>query len=129
MNLRRMGWSVLLMVMGGLLLGGCGGEGGSDQNYDGTWTGRTSNGGRITFTVEGDWVRTLRLEDPTAQIWLPQPVDIRGSTFAAQYLTETDSSDAVRLQGTFTSATHLDGSYSLRKGSYSLSGTFTATRQ
>ena len=129
MNLQRMGWRAFLMVLGGLLLGGCGGEGGSDQNYDGTWAGRTSHGGSITFTVDGDWVLTLRLDDPAAQIWFPQPVDIHGNVFAAQYLTDTASSDDVRLGGSLVSATQVNGNYSLHKGTYALSGTFTATRQ
>lgn len=113
-----------------ILLAGCGGgDGGSDQNFDGTWQGRTSNGGTVTFTVDGDWVTSLRLTDPAATLWFPQSVDIHGSTFDAEYETDTATTDDVRLQTSFNSATQASGTYSIRKGSQLLTGTFQASRQ
>ena len=118
-----------LLVVGLALLTGCGGgDEGSDQNYDGTWQGRTSHGGTITFTVSAGMVTTLRLEDPEASLWFPQPVAIVGNTFEAEYVTDTASTDDVRLQGSFDSSTHSFGTYSIRKGSQKLAGTFEALR-
>lgn len=111
------------------VLVGCGDDGGGgDADYTGTWQGRTSNGGTIVFTVEGPLVVTLRLSDPGGEIWFPQPTDIRGDSFSAEYATDTAATDDVSLQGTFVSESAATGRYTMRKGGNVLSGTFAAGR-
>lgn len=106
-------------------LAGCGDDGnGPDANYAGAWQGRTSNGGTVVFTVEGNLVTSLRLVDPQGSIWFPQPTDIDGNSFSAEYETNTAATDYVSLQCTFDSAAHGAGRYTLRKGSSLLTGTF-----
>ena len=110
---------------------GCGGGddgGGADADYTGIWQGRTSNGGTIAFTVEGPLVVALRLSDPGGEIWFPQPTDIHGDSFSAEYATDTAATDDVSLQGTFVSESTATGRYAMRKGGSVLSGTFAAGR-
>ena len=110
------------------LLAGCGGSDGASLNYAGVWQGRTSNGGSIVFTVEGDLVTSLRLTDPQGNIWFPQPTDIEGNSFSAEYETNTAATDYVSLQCTFDSIARGTGDYLLRKGSDLLTGTFEVAR-
>ena len=110
------------------LLAGCGGGDGESLDYAGVWQGRTSNGGSIVFTVEGNWVTSLRLADPQGSIWFPQPTDIEGNSFSAEYETNTAATDYVSLQCTFDSAVHGTGRYTMRKGSNLLTGTFEVQR-
>lgn len=118
-----------LFVCACAVLAGCGGgDGGSDLDYAGSWQGRTSNGGTIAFTVQGAQVVALRLSDPGGEIWFPKPTDIVGDSFSAEYQTDTAATDDVALSGTFDAADHAVGSYSMRKGSQRLAGTFTADR-
>ncbi|MGD9611740.1 MAG: hypothetical protein AB7V22_02435 [Kiritimatiellia bacterium] len=117
----------LLLVLA--LAAGCGDGDGERADYTGVWQGRTSNGGSIVFTVEGDWVVSLRLVDPQGVIWMPQPTDVTGHSFSAEYATDTAATDDVSLQGTFDSATGATGRYAMRKGGNVLNGTFAAQRQ
>ena len=111
------------------VLVGCGDDGGgADADYTGIWQGRTSNGGTIAFTVEGQLVVALRLSDPGGEIWFPQPTDIHGDSFSAEYATDTAATDDVSLQGTFVSESAATGRYAMRKGGNVLSGTFEAWR-
>ena len=109
-----------------LVLAGCGGDEGADADYSGAWQGRTSNGGTVVFTVEGNLVAALRLVDPQGSIWFPQPTDIQGNSFSAEYETHTAATDYVSLECTFDSVAHGTGRYTLRKGSQILTGTFEA---
>lgn len=109
------------------LLAGCGGgSDGESLAYDGNWQGRTSNGGTIVFAVEGNQVVSLRLSDPQGDIWFPQPTDIVGDSFSAEYETDTAATDYVSLDCTFGSIDQAAGSYLMRKGSNVLTGTFAA---
>ena len=112
-----------------LVLAGCGGDEGADADYSGAWQGRTSNGGTVVFTVQGAQVVALRLTDPGGEIWFPQPTDIVGHSFSAEYGTDTAATDDVFLKGTFVSDSDATGRYEMRKGSHVLSGTFAAQRQ
>ena len=119
----------VLCACAGAVLAGCGDDdGGADADYAGVWQGRTSNGGTIVFSVEGRLVVTLRLSDPGGEIWFPQPTDIHGDSFSAEYATDTAATDDVSLQGTFVSETDATGRYTMRKGGTVLSGTFAAQR-
>ncbi len=116
--------TVLLLLA---LLAGCGGgDDGESLDYAGNWQGRTSNGGTIVFTVQGNLVVSLRLVDPQGVIWFPQPTDIQGNSFSAEYETDTAATDFVSLDCTFGSINQATGSYSMRKGSSVLTGTFSA---
>lgn len=120
----------VLVAFACAVLVGCGDDGGgADADYAGVWQGRTSNGGTIVFSVEGRLVVTLRLSDPGGEIWFPQPTDIHGDSFSAEYATDTAATDDVSLQGTFVSETDATGRYTMRKGGTVLSGTFAARRQ
>lgn len=120
----------VLCACAGAVLVGCGDDGGgADADYAGVWKGRTSNGGTIVFTVEGSLVVALQLSDPGGEIWFPQPTDIRGDSFSAEYATDTAATDDVSLQGTFVSESDATGRYEMRKGGSVLSGTFAARRQ
>ena len=110
------------------LSAGCGSDDGESLDYTGVWQGRTSNGGTIVFTVEGNMVTALRLTDPQGTIWFPQAVDVRGDSFSADYETNTSATDYVSLQCTFDSVAHGTGNYTMRKGSNLLTGTFEAAR-
>lgn len=110
------------------LAAGCDDGGGAAADYAGVWQGRTSNGGTIVFTVEGSLVVALRLSDPGGEIWFPQPTDIHGDSFSAEYATDTAATDDVSLQGTFVSESTATGRYAMRKGGAVLSGTFAAGR-
>ena len=110
------------------LTAGCGGDDGESQDYSGNWQGRTSNGGSIVFTVEGNQVVSLRLSDPQGDIWSPQPTDIVGDSFSAEYETHTAATDYVFLECTFDADAHGAGRYSMRKGSNLLNGTFEVRR-
>lgn len=110
------------------VLAGCGGDDGADADYSGAWQGRTSNGGTVVFTVQGAQVVALRLSDPGGEIWFPQPTDVVGNSFSAEYGTDTAATDEVALSGTFDSADRASGRYSMRKGTRLLAGTFEATR-
>ena len=116
----------LLFVLA--LLAGCGGGDGESLDYTGIWQGRTSNGGTVVFTVEGNLVAALRLVDPQGSIWFPQPTDIQGNSFSAEYETHTAATDYVSLECTFDSVAHGTGRYTMRKGSNLLTGTFEAQR-
>ena len=116
----------LLFVLA--LLAGCGGGDGESLDYTGNWQGRTSNGGTVVFTVEGNLVTALRLVDPQGTIWFPQAVDIQGDSFSADYETNTSATDYVSLECTFDSVAHGTGDYTMRKGSNLLTGTFEAQR-
>ena len=116
----------LLFVLA--LLAGCGGGDGESLDYTGAWQGRTSNGGTVVFTVEGNLVTALRLVDPQGTIWFPQAVDIQGDSFSADYETNTSATDYVSLECTFDSVAHGTGDYTMRKGSNLLTGTFEAQR-
>ena len=111
------------------LAAGCGGSDGASADYSGVWQGRTSNGGSIVFTVEGDLVVSLRLVDPQGVIWMPQPTDVTGHSFSAEYATDTATTDDVSLQCTFGSTSDATGRYAMRKGGNVLNGTFEAQRQ
>ena len=111
-----------------LVLAGCGGDEGADADYSGAWQGRTSNGGTVVFTVQGAQVVALRLTDPGGEIWFPQPTDIVGHSFSAEYGTDTAATDDVFLKGTFVSDSDATGRYAMRKGGAVLSGTFAAQR-
>ena len=93
---------------------GCGGGDGESLNYTGIWQGRTSNGGSVVFTVEGNRVAALRLVDPQGSIWFPQPTDIVGHSFSAEYGTDTAATDDVFLKGTFVSDSDATGRYEMR---------------
>ena len=116
----------LLFVLA--LPAGCGSGDGESVDYTGVWQGRTSNGGTIVFTVEANVVASLSLVDPQGSIWFPQPTDIDGNSFSAEYETNTAATDYVSLQCTFDSVAHGTGRYSLRKGGDLLTGTFEAAR-
>ena len=108
---------------------GCGGgDDGESLDYSGNWQGRTSNGGTIVFTVQGNQVVSLRLTDPQGSIWFPQPTDIRGDSFSAEYETATAATDYVSLDCAFASINQATGSYSMRKGGNVLNGTFEVRR-
>ena len=120
----------MLVAFACAVLVGCGDDGGgAAADYAGVWQGRTSNGGTIVFTVEGSLVVALRLSDPGGEIWFPQPTDVRGDSFSAEYATDTAATDDVSLQGTFVSESVATGRYAMRKGGSVLSGTFAARRQ
>lgn len=114
----------LLFVLA--LPAGCGSGDGVSLDYTGAWQGRTSNGGTVAFTVEGNLVTALRLVDPQGSIWFPQAVDVQGDSFSADYETNTSATDYVSLQCTFDSVAHGTGDYTMRKGSNLLTGTFEA---
>ena len=116
----------LLIVLA--LPAGCGSGDGESLDYTGAWQGRTSNGGTVVFTVEGNLVTALRLVDPQGTIWCPQAVDIQGDSFSADYETNTSATDYVSLECTFDSVAHGTGDYTMRKGSNLLTGTFEAQR-
>ena len=116
----------LLIVLA--LPAGCGSGDGESLDYTGAWQGRTSNGGTIVFTVEANVVASLSLVDPQGSIWFPQPTDIDGNSFSAEYETNTSTSDFVSLECTFDSLAHGAGRYSLLKGSNLLTGTFEVQR-
>ena len=119
----------VLVAFACAVLVGCGDDGGgADADCAGAWQGRTSNGGTIVFTVEGSRVVALRLSDPGGVIWFPQPTDIRGDSFSAEYATDTAATDDVSLQGTFVSESDATGRYEMRKGGNVLGGTFEARR-
>ena len=112
------------------VLAGCDdGGNGADADYSGVWRGPTSNGGAIVFTVEGDSVVSLRLDDPQGVIWFPRPTDVRGDSFSAEYAADTAATDDVSLSGTFVSDSSATGRYEMRKGGNVLRGTFAARRQ
>jgi hypothetical protein len=113
-----------VLALGFILCAGCSSDDGAAANYTGTWRGRTSNGGTATFQVDGSVITALRITDPPGDIWFPQPVDIRGSTFSAE---RADGSLAVHCR--FSSSDEASGRYSMRKGGNTLTGTFTAARQ
>lgn len=114
----------LLFVLA--LPAGCGSGDGESLDYTGVWQGRTSNGGTVVFTVEGNLVTALRLTDPQGSIWFPQAVDVQGDSFSADYETNTSATDYVSLECTFDSVAHGTGNYTMRKGSNLLAGTFEA---
>ena len=114
----------LLFVLA--LPAGCGSGDGESLDYTGIWQGRTSNGGTVVFTVEGNLVAALRLVDPQGSIWFPQPTDIQGNSFSAEYETHTAATDYVFLECMFDSVAHGTGRYTMRKGSQILTGTFEA---
>ena len=125
MNGRTLAFVRSLALVGLLALpAGCGSGDGESLDYAGAWQGRTSNGGTVVFTVEGNLVVSLRLTDPQGAIWFPQPTDIEGNSFSAEYETNTAATDYVSLQCTFDSAVHGTGRYVMRKGSQLLTGTF-----
>ena len=114
----------LLFVLA--LPAGCGSGGGESLDYTGAWQGRTSNGGTVVFTVEGNLVTALRLTDPQGSIWFPQAVDVQGDSFSADYETNTSATDYVSLECMFDSIVHGTGNYTMRKGGNLLTGTFEA---
>jgi hypothetical protein len=126
-KLRHLAGTVLVLL-GAIWLAGCGPEDSADADYSGTWRGATSNGGTAAFTVEGNLVTSLRIDDPEADIWFPQAVDIQGNSFSAFHETDTATTDDISLQCTFDSTSHGAGNYSIRKGSHALAGTFEASR-
>lgn len=109
---------------------GCGGDGGSDVDYSGTWQGTTSHGGTATFTVFADQINALRITDPQANIWITLPVDIDNGSFAVENSENAiaPGSPAVSLQGSFSSETQASGRYAITQSGSTWSGTFTASR-
>ena len=73
------------------------------------------------------WKKDLKTS-AGGEIWFPQPTDIHGDSFSAEYATDTAATDDVSLQGTFVSDSDATGRYTMRKGGTVLSGTFAAQR-
>lgn len=114
---------LLLVAAGGA---GCG-DNDPDADYVGTWTGPTSRGGTIEFTVGAGAVTSLRITDSQARAWMVQPVEIEGSGFTVSNSAGivTPDSPAVSVECTFDSADQCSGSYAIA----TWTGTFTATKQ
>jgi hypothetical protein len=116
------------------MLVGCdgGGNDGPDMNYDGSWSGNTSGGGSVTFTVSGGQVHDLYLTHGAYYIkqYSDKPVDISGNSFSIQ----STLLNNIDVNGSFGSATTCSGTYSssgyvIRAGDVSYSGTFTANKR
>lgn len=113
------------------LLAGCDSGGGRDGEYDGNWSGTTSHGGTVAFTVDGDWISDLSVTDSEASIWILQPVEIEGDTFQVHNSEDAlyAGSPEATVTGLFSSETQCSGNYLLRQSTQTWTGTFTATRQ
>jgi hypothetical protein len=118
----------LMLCASVILPVGC--EEGPDEDYNGEWRGRTSNGGTVVFTVEGDEVTAFEMRDPGgSSLRLLESVAINGNSFSVEDDGGVLGMDEAELEGTFDSATHCTGSYSFEKLWMTHSGTYDATRQ
>lgn len=97
-----------------------------DQDYNGDWHGGTSHGGSVTFTVSGDMVTSLDINDSNAKIWLEEPIDIKGNSFSGEGGGQFDKTS---VSCTFDSVTYCTGTYSINQLMGSLEGTFEASRK
>jgi hypothetical protein len=95
----------VLVLMATLVFTKCSKERG-DSNYDGTWTGTTSQGKSLSFVVSGNKITSLTMGYTVSGNCSPSPT---GSTT------------------TFPNGVAINGNFFSINGSTSLSGTFTST--
>ena len=119
-----------LLLLLAICFSGCGGDGGSEADYDGTWQGTTSHGGSVSFTVFADQVTALRITDPQANIWITLPAPIVNGSFSVENSENGTGSvnPGASVQASFSSPTQASGRYSLVQSGSTWSGTFTASR-
>lgn len=130
-SIRRHLVSVFLTGLVLLGLAGCGESSGSGSDYNGNWHGTTSHGGSVVFTVVENVMVSLKISDAEANLWIQNPVEIVGHTFATDNfeMIAATGNPAVSARCTFDSPTHASGSYSIAKASRTWTGTFEATKQ
>ena len=123
----RIPLAVISIAVLSLLFSGCeGDESGPAEDYNGSWKGRTSEGGSVVFVVSGDQVTQLRIIDSRAEMWALSPVAIDGHSFSVKSESLTDFSGS-SISGTFDSPTHCGGKYSVITMGWE--GTFEASRK
>lgn len=119
---------LFLILAAWVLTAGCDDESPS-QGYVGTWEGKTSNGGSVSFLIEENLVVALDVRDPQAHLWIEQPVHVLGYGFSLDPEIYSSSSSQVSFECNFSSKTEASGSYSLHGRSQTVSGTYTAYRK
>lgn len=126
----------LVVVLSFIVFGCSDSPTGPSKDYSGSWKGKTSTGGSVSFKVAGGKVSELSIEHRTGScsgtLKSTKDVSISGNSFKFEHKTFLEEG---KIGGTFTSETTCSGKYyfkglSLTPGCPSeINGTFDANRQ